>query len=169
MNPRQSGAYFIPRGPIPRYRQYHRPIDSPEHFGCNRFIAPIRSDERHCGKRQEENGEYYFRRGHGEDCAKSKYLNTSAPPDSRSRLRVYVWVAPHFHERGNMDHNEAVRKFEHLMLRGADQAHEAATELEALAALLPSEKSRQLAQVQAKASYKRAKAFRELAQKVKES
>jgi hypothetical protein len=68
-----------------------------------------------------------------------------------------------------MDHNEAVRKFEHLMLRGADQAHEAATELEALAALLPSEKSRQLAQVQAKASYKRAKAFRELAQKVKES
>ena len=68
-----------------------------------------------------------------------------------------------------MDQNEAVRKFEHLMLRGADQAHEAATELEALAALLPSEKSRQLAQVQAKASYKQAKAFRELAQKVKES
>ena len=68
-----------------------------------------------------------------------------------------------------MDHNEAVRRFEHLMLRGADQAHEAATELEALASLLPGEKSRQLAQVQAKASYKQAKAFRELVQRVKES
>jgi hypothetical protein len=68
-----------------------------------------------------------------------------------------------------MDHNEAVRKFEHLMLKGAEQAHEAATELEALASLLPSEKSRQMAQTQAKASYKQAKAFRELAQKVKES
>jgi hypothetical protein len=32
---------------------------------------------------------------------------------------------------GNMDHNEAVRKFEQLMLKRADQAHEAATELEA--------------------------------------
>jgi hypothetical protein len=44
-----------------------------------------------------------------------------------------------------MDHNEAVRKFEHLMIREADHAHEAATELEALVSLLPSEKSRQLA------------------------
>ncbi len=26
-------------GPIPRYRLYHRPIDSPEHLGCNRSIA----------------------------------------------------------------------------------------------------------------------------------
>jgi hypothetical protein len=70
---------------------------------------------------------------------------------------------------GNMDHNEAVRKFEHLMLKGADQAHEAATELEALVSLLPNEKSRRLAQVQAQASHKQAKDFRELAQKVKES
>jgi hypothetical protein len=37
-----------------------------------------------------------------------------------------------FIKEGNMDHNEAVRKFEHLMLREADHAHEAATELEAL-------------------------------------
>jgi hypothetical protein len=71
-------------------------------------------------------------------------------------------------ERGNMDHNEAVRKFEHLMLRGADQAHEAATELETLVSLLPNEKSRQLAQLQVMASHKQAKDFRELAQKVKE-
>jgi len=32
-------SYFIPRAPIPRYRQYHRPIDSPEHIGCNRSVA----------------------------------------------------------------------------------------------------------------------------------
>ena len=25
--------------PIPRYRQYHRPIDSPDYLGCNRSIA----------------------------------------------------------------------------------------------------------------------------------
>jgi hypothetical protein len=68
-----------------------------------------------------------------------------------------------------MDHNEAVRKFEHLMLREADHAHETATELETLVSLLPSEKSRQLAQLQVKASHKLAKDFRELAQKVKES
>jgi hypothetical protein len=68
-----------------------------------------------------------------------------------------------------MDHNESVRKFEHLMIREADHAREAATELEALVPLLPSEKSRQLAQLQAKASHKQAKEFRELAQKVKES
>lgn len=67
-----------------------------------------------------------------------------------------------------MDHNEAVRKFEHLMLREADHAHEAATELEALVLLLPSEKSRQLAELQAKASHKLAREFRELAEKVKE-
>ena len=60
-----------------------------------------------------------------------------------------------------MDHNEAVRKFEHLMLREAD-AHEAATELEALVSLLPSEKSRQLAQLQVKASHKQSKDFHEL-------
>ena len=67
-----------------------------------------------------------------------------------------------------MDRNESVRKFEHLMIREADHAHEAATELEALVSLLPSEKSRQLAQLQAKASHSRAKELRELAQKVKE-
>jgi hypothetical protein len=68
-----------------------------------------------------------------------------------------------------MDHNESVRKFEHLMIKQADGAHEAATELEALVSLLPSEKSRQLAQLQIKASHKQAKEFRELAEKVKES
>ena len=67
-----------------------------------------------------------------------------------------------------MDHNEAIRKFEHLMLKRADQAQEAATELEALFVLLPNEKSRQLADLQAKASHKQAKDFRDLAQKVTE-
>ena len=67
-----------------------------------------------------------------------------------------------------MDHNETIRKFEHLMLKRADQAQEAATELEALVALLPNEKSRQLAHLQVKASHKQAKDFRELAQKVAE-
>ena len=52
-----------------------------------------------------------------------------------------------------MDHDEAIRKFEHLMLREADQAYEAATELETLVSHLPNEKSRQLAQFQAKASH----------------
>jgi hypothetical protein len=55
------------------------------------------------------------------------------------------------------------------MIREADHAHEVATELEALVSLLPSDKSRQLAQIQVKASHKQAKEFRELAQKVKES
>jgi hypothetical protein len=67
-----------------------------------------------------------------------------------------------------MDHNEAIRKFEHLILSEADHAHELATELEALASLLPNGKSRDLAHFQVKASYKQAKEFRELAQKVKE-
>jgi len=67
-----------------------------------------------------------------------------------------------------MDHNEAVRKLEHLMLREADHAKEVATELEALVTLLPSGKSRELAQLQIKASHKQAKDFRELAQKAKE-
>jgi hypothetical protein len=67
-----------------------------------------------------------------------------------------------------MDHNEAVRKFEHLMLREADHAHEAATELEALVTLLPHGKSQQLAHLQVKASHQQAKDFRELAQKIKE-
>ena len=44
-----------------------------------------------------------------------------------------------------MDHNESVRKFEYLMLKQADHAHDAETALEALVSLIPSEKSRQLA------------------------
>lgn len=40
-----------------------------------------------------------------------------------------------------MDHNESIREFEHLMEREANHAHEAAIELEALAAQLPDEKS----------------------------
>ncbi len=66
-----------------------------------------------------------------------------------------------------MDHNESLRKFEHLMEEEAEHAHDVAIELEALASLLPSEKSRQLAQLQVKATHKIAKDFRELAQKVK--
>jgi uncharacterized small protein (DUF1192 family) len=83
--------------------------------------------------------------------------------------KLTFFVSRHtFMKEGNMDHNEAVRKFEHLMLREADHAHEVATELEALVSLLSSEKSRQLAQLQVKASHKQAKDFRELAQNVKE-
>ncbi len=67
-----------------------------------------------------------------------------------------------------MDHNEEIRRFEHLMLKQADQAQEAAIELEALALMLPHGKSQELARVQAKASHMQAKNFRELAQKVKE-
>ena len=67
-----------------------------------------------------------------------------------------------------MDHNEAVRRFERLLIKEADHAQEAATELEALVLLLPSEKSRQLAELQAKASHKLAREYRELAGKVKE-
>ena len=67
-----------------------------------------------------------------------------------------------------MDHHEAIRKFEHLMLKEAERAHEAATELEALVPILTTEKSRELAQLQIKASHKQAKEFRELAEKVKE-
>src|ERR1700683_3861420 len=71
--------------------------------------------------------------------------------------------------RGNMDHNEALRKFEHLMIREADRAQEVATELEALISHLSSEKSRQLAQLQVKASHRQAKEFRELAINTKEN
>jgi hypothetical protein len=67
-----------------------------------------------------------------------------------------------------MDHNESLRKFEHLMGREAERAHETATELGALALLLPTEKSRQLAQSQVKASHKQVKEFREPARRVKE-
>jgi hypothetical protein len=68
-----------------------------------------------------------------------------------------------------MDHNESVRKFEQLMLKQAGHAHDAATELEGLALLMPSEKSRELARLQVKASHKQSKEFRELAQQVKQS
>jgi hypothetical protein len=68
-----------------------------------------------------------------------------------------------------MDHNESIRKFEYLMLREADYAHEAAIELEALVVPLPGEKSRQFAHLQMKASHQQAKELRELARKVKEN
>jgi hypothetical protein len=55
------------------------------------------------------------------------------------------------------------------MLKRADQAQEAAIELDALFSLLPNEKARQLAHFEAKVSHQQAKDFRELAQKVKES
>lgn len=55
------------------------------------------------------------------------------------------------------------------MLNQADHAHDVATELEALVLLMPGEKSRQVAQLQVKASHKQAKEFRELAQQVEES
>jgi hypothetical protein len=67
-----------------------------------------------------------------------------------------------------MDHHEAVRKFEHLMLKQADHTNEVATELEALLPHLTTENSRQLAHLQVKASHKQSKEFRELAEKVKE-
>ena len=67
-----------------------------------------------------------------------------------------------------MDHNESIRKFERLLEKEADHAHEIATELEALVLQLPSEKSRQLAHLQIKASHKLAKEFRELALQVKD-
>jgi hypothetical protein len=68
-----------------------------------------------------------------------------------------------------MDHNESLRKFERWMETEAEHARDSAIELEALLSLLPTEKSRQLAQMQVKASHKQAKEFRELAQKVKET
>ncbi len=91
----------------------------------------------------------------------SEHLSNSGY--SRQTSRVYSRLGE------IMDHNESVRKFEHLMLKQADHAREAAIELEALVPQLPSEKSRELAQLQVKASHKQAKEFRELAQKVHES
>jgi hypothetical protein len=66
-----------------------------------------------------------------------------------------------------MDHNEAIRKFEHLTLKAAEQAREMAIELEALVLLLPKEKTRQLAQLQLKASNRRSRDLRELAETVR--
>lgn len=68
-----------------------------------------------------------------------------------------------------MDHNEAIRTFERLMIREADHAHETATELETLVSKLPTIKSQQFARLRAKASRKTAKNFRELANKVREN
>ncbi|HEY1577112.1 MAG TPA: hypothetical protein VGF82_08580 [Terracidiphilus sp.] len=68
-----------------------------------------------------------------------------------------------------MDHNEAIRKLDHLLIKEAGHAQEAAIELEALVPFLLTEKSRQLAQLQVKASHKQAREFRELAQKAKET
>ena len=67
-----------------------------------------------------------------------------------------------------MDHNESIRKLEHLLLNESEHAHEIATELEALGSILPNGHARQVAQEQVKASYKQAKELRELAQRVKE-
>jgi hypothetical protein len=87
----------------------------------------------------------------------------------KTGLAAPLCFAPHFHEkRRDMDHNEAIRKLEHLMLKRADQAQEAAIELEALVSVLPNGKSRQLAELQVKANHKQAKDFRELAQQAKE-
>jgi hypothetical protein len=62
-----------------------------------------------------------------------------------------------------MDHNETVRNFKRLLNREAEHARERAAELEALVPLLSSEKPQQLAQLQVRASHKRAKGLRELA------
>ncbi len=68
-----------------------------------------------------------------------------------------------------MDHNEAIRRLDHLLIKEAGHAQEAAIELEALVPFLLTDKSRQLAQLQVKASHKQAREFRELAQKAKET
>ena len=78
---------------------------------------------------------------------------------NRTHSRQASWV--YLRQEELMDHNESVRKFEHLMLKQADHAREAAIELEALVSQMPSEKSRQLAELQVKASHKQAKEFRE--------
>lgn len=56
-----------------------------------------------------------------------------------------------------MDHNETARNFKRLLNREAEHAREMAAELEALVPLLSGEKTRQLAQLQIKASHKRAR------------
>ena len=67
-----------------------------------------------------------------------------------------------------MDHNESIRKFEHLMGREADHAQETAIELGTLISVLP-ERSRQLAERQVKMSHQHAREFRELIVKINES
>ena len=68
-----------------------------------------------------------------------------------------------------MDHNEAIRKLDHLLIREAGHAQGAAIELEALVPFLVTDKSRQIAQLQVKESHKQAREFRELARKAKET
>lgn len=65
-----------------------------------------------------------------------------------------------------MDHNEALRKFAHILEREAAHAHEAAIEIEELAHLLP-QQSQSFAHQQVKASHKLAKDLRELAVNIK--
>src|SRR5947208_16941754 len=76
--------------------------------------------------------------------------------------REYLWQASrgYIQQEELMNNNESVRKFEHLMLKQADHAREAAIELEVLVSQMPSEKSRQLAELQVRASHKQAKEFR---------
>jgi phytoene/squalene synthetase len=62
------------------------------------------------------------------DCAA---VLLSKSDHSRPVNRVYLPKA------GYIDHNESMRKFERLMGREADHAHDATTELEALISLLP--------------------------------
>jgi hypothetical protein len=62
------------------------------------------------------------------DCA-AVFLSKS--DHSRPVNRVYLPKAEY------IDHNESMRKFERLMGREADHAHDATTELEALVSLLP--------------------------------
>jgi hypothetical protein len=68
-----------------------------------------------------------------------------------------------------VDHNEAIRKLDHLLIKEAGHAQEAAIELEALVPFLVTDKSRQIAQLQVKESHKQAREFRELVQKAKET
>ena len=53
-----------------------------------------------------------------------------------------------------MDHNETTRKFERLMIKQAEHAHSAATEIEAMVSLLPDQRTRQLAEEQVKEIHK---------------
>jgi hypothetical protein len=65
-----------------------------------------------------------------------------------------------------MDHSEAVRECASLFAREAQHAHDTALEFETLVSVLPNEKSREIAQLQVKASHRQAKEFRDLAEKV---
>jgi hypothetical protein len=103
---------------IPRYCQYHWPIDSPKHVGSNRSITMT---------------------------------------DDLTTVRGKAWTTMRPSETLN------------LLNREAEHAREMAAELEALVPVLSNEKPRQLAQLQVKASHKRAKDFRELAQTVGET